>query len=308
MVGGLVGRTLALLALVLAATALARGSDAKFTSQSANPANALRAGALAAPTGLAATPAGRDVSVAFTPAADALGTQVLFGRPASGASCAGVTLAAAGSPATASPVAHTPSTAPPGTYACYSARSVRRSWTSLTDPAPVAVRVGVVVTSVVATAAASTSGCAAGSWQAGRLDCGDRFVVTFNQPIDTATGPTSTARVCAHPSYGVRLGAPSTTTDCSVPGQVGRIGGINVTGGFARYATTYTWNAARTQLTVDVRAVEAGSASTLTRTGSSVAFEPTTDTTKLQSATGAVHVCDTNAGGGDCRPPVTGSL
>ena len=295
-----------LLSAVLLAELRCTGlSDAVFTATKANPGNTFSSGTLAPPTAVTATPAGRNVSVGFTAAASATGTQILYGRPASGSTCTGVTLSVAQT-AASSPAVHTPSAAPQGTFACYTARSVRSSWTSLTTPAPVAVRTGVVVTSVVATAAANTAGCADGSWQPGRLDCGDRFVLTFNQPIDPATGPGTNARVCASATYGVRLGASATTTDCAAEGAVGRISGASVSR-FARYATIHTWNAARTQLTVDVRGVEAGQAATVTAVDGP-AFNPTTDATKLRSAVGAAHVCDTNTGGCDCLPEVTGSV
>lgn len=294
-----------LLAALLADLRSAPPTAAVFTSSKSNPANTLATGALAAPTGLTATPAGRDVSVAFTPAAGATGTQVLYGRPAAGSSsCSGVTLAL-DTTSTASPVSDTPASAPQGTYACYAARSVRASWTSLASAGPVAVQTGVVVTSVVATNGGNPSGCLLAA-VVGRVDCGDTLVVTFNQPIDPATGPQAGTKVCTSPTYGLRVGMPSTTTDCSQQGSLGRVPGA-VANRYARSSANVTWNAARTQLTVDVRGLDGLQHGSITG-ATSTDFVPTTDATKLLSATGAQHVCDADAAGSDCLVAVQGTL
>jgi hypothetical protein len=37
-------------------------------------------------------------------------------------------------------------------------------------------------------------------------------------------------------------------------------------------------------------------------------LQPTTNAARLRAASGGAHVCDNNAGGGDCLPAVSGGI
>ena len=85
--------------------------------------------------------------------------------------------------------------------------------------------------------------------------------------------------------------------------HLGKLTGGTVGGCSCRFAASFALSNANTTVTVTVGARTAGSAVKWpTTTASAWTFTPTTVASKLKSATGAFHVCDTNAGGGNCLP------
>lgn len=272
---------------------------ASLTAQTGGPPAAVRLAALAPPTGLSAAPAGRGVALSWSAAGSADG-YVLSRAAAAGPDCATVAFTDAVT-TTAVTLTDASPPAPQGTWACYAVRSSFRSWSSMADNPSVAVRVGVVATSV----ALSNGG------SANTVDSGDRVAVTFNQAMSAASGPLSSDTVCATAgsagSAVLVLGsAAAGTTACSGTdvGRVGRVLGLT-TNKSGRYAATYAWSNGGRTLTITVGSRVGGATVSVSGAGT---YWPTTASTALLSSTGAAHVCDSNAGGQSCTPAVTGNL
>jgi hypothetical protein len=318
------GRRRALWALALAvltAISAAGIAYAAFASTTSNGSNAVTATTLTPPTGLTGTPAGRNVSLAWSAATPATGYDIQGAAPASGSSsCGGLTFTAVSgaNPTTtttsytdtnrAAPSGTTPT--PPaiahGRWYCYRALTRYNVWASPTTSAAVAVRVGVVATGITITNAANTAGCGS-SGVSGALDCGDQVVITFNQAINTATGPAASNTVCGQ-SNGTTLLLASTTTSggCNTGTEqvnVGRLTTPQLTNS-GRYAASYAWSAGNTVLTITLGSRVAGNRNVEPDPGTTT-LTPSTDTADLQSSSGAVHACHTNTGGGDCLPTTT---
>jgi hypothetical protein len=129
-------------------------------------------------------------------------------------------------------------------------------------------------------------------------------VIDFNQPVDVSTGPAALDTVCADSSSDTLwLGSATTTGECtpSEAVSIGTLSGSGVDGCNCRFDAIYSWNASGQTLTVTLGARTAGTVDP-SLGGSLWTFKPTTDTAKLQSSTGAFHVCDTNTGSSNCLP------
>ena len=229
----------------------------------------------------------------------------------------------AGDPTTLTPVG-TPfaiggnATAGPGSFVCFmvtGSSGTANSVYSLSGGIVSArVRVGHVVSTVTWTNGAANNTIAAG----------DQIVITFNQAVNTGTGPVNTAgtpptsgdAVCV---YGdgdlVVIGSANyTTTPCTAAdatnATVGVLRGMNVTAGVSRtFAATYAWTSGNTVLTVTLGTMSTNGSGTLGATRVANVFEPTTNTAKLVSASGAVPLCSaTNSSSGQvtvCQPTWT---
>ncbi len=93
--------------------------------------------------------------------------------------------------------------------------------------------------------------------------------------------------------------APSALLD------LGRLTGGTVGGSNSRFNATYAWSNGNKTLTVTIGSRVVGG-SNPTISASTWTFNPVTDTLKLQSNTGAYHICDTNApAGNNCLPSTT---
>ena len=75
---------------------------------------------------------------------------------------------------------------PQGTYECYQVQTTYNTWNSVSGNPIAAAQLGFVAAGV-----AITNGGGAG-----KLDTGDTIVVTYNQAVNTATGPSGTDNVC----------------------------------------------------------------------------------------------------------------
>src|SRR5262249_34691540 len=105
----------------------------------------------------------------------------------------------------------------------------------------------------------------------------------------------------------IMLASTTTSGNCST-GETVNLG--TLTGGDstrpARFAATHAWSAGNTTLTGTIRARTDGAQNpTPTRARD---FNPSTTATTLRSATGNFHICDTNAGGGNCLPVLSGGV
>ena len=291
---------------VLAATAAGvilgasvTGTWASLNAQTRNPDSSFATTSLSAPTGLTATASGRDVQLAWNAGENGSGYEVLgFANgtsstcPATGYSSIALT--------TSLTYVDTGRYAPQGTWFCHQVRTSYASWTSTTNTS-VATQIGVVITSITMANGAN----------AGVLDAGDRFIVTFNQPIDTSSAASGTNSLCttsaSSPGASILLGSTASSGSCGTSEalNLGRLSG----GGSSRnnrYAAVYTWSNGNRTLTITVGARTVGPGNpTITGTWT---LSPTTNPARLLSATGGFHVCDTNAGGGNCLPTVSGSL
>ena len=89
--------------------------------------------------------------------------------------------------------------------------------------------------------------------------------------------------------------APSETLNL---GQLtgGLTGGCN-----CRFNATYAWSNGNQTLTITLGTRTVGYANP-TLNSATRTFNPTTSASKMQSGTGAFHICDTNSGGGNCLP------
>lgn len=280
-----------LLGLTLGGATVAR---AAFSS-SATAAQSISSLALTAPTGLTATVAGHDVSLAWTPGSG--GTATALSALANGMSsaCPATGYAALASNAGGS-YADTGRYLPQGTWECYQAVTTLSNWWSASGNPVAAVQIGVVATSAVL----------ANGGTAGRLDPGDTIVVSFNQPITTASGPPATDNLCASKAAGtIVLGSTGSGTVCTTTqADLGTLTGLTISRN-ARFDAAWSWNGAGTVLTVTIGARTAGNTPAISGTA---AFTPSTTATALLSATGGFHVCDSNGGGGNCLPVATGGF
>ena len=308
------------LALVAACVAVAPTgiAYAAFSKTTSNGSNTVTATSLSAPTGLTAAPAGRDVSLAWAAATPANGYDVQGAAPASGSSCTGLTFSTIGTSPTTTGTTYTdtnragPSGSAPtapavaqGTYYCYRAMTRYNLWQSATTGA-VAVQVGVVASSLAIVKAGNTAGCGT-SGANGAMDCGDQIVITFNQAMDTTTGPSSGDTVCGS-SGGTTILLASTTTSggCNAGTETSELGSLTTPSltNSARYNATYTWSAGNTVLTITLGGRASGNKNIQPAAGT-FTYNPTTTATLLKSSSGAVHVCDSTTGGGVCKPSTT---
>lgn len=125
--------------------------------------------------------------------------------------------------------------------------------------------------------------------------------------MSPASGPATGDTVCASTLGAVLVGSTTTGGSCSAGEAVtvGQLSGVSVAVS-ARWNATYAWSNGNRRLTVTLGSRVSGLLNPVV-TGAWT-FNPTTTASKLTSAAGAFHVCDTNAGGGSCLPLATGGF
>jgi len=212
--------------------------------------------------------------------------------------CTGVTYASVGTPSGTS-YTDTGRFSPQGSWWCYRVTTTYGVWSSVNTNPTVAARIGFFAD----TAALSDGG--------GLLSvaAGDQIVLTFNQAVDTSTGPTSnTHTVCTTALGPIQIGSATPSGVCGAGEvlSVGTLTGPTVLSN-ARWDATYTWSNSNKTLTILLGTRKSGTLGTTISVGSWT-FNPTTTAARLLSSTGAQHVCDSNAGGGTCLPAATGTL
>jgi hypothetical protein len=249
---------------------------------------------LTAPTGLTATQSGHNVTLSWTAGSGGSGYTVYAVNNGTSDSCAAATFTALTTTASTS-LTDTGRYTPQGTYECYKVATTYGSWSSQASNPFDSAQLGVVAARVVLANGAT----------AGKLDAGDTIVVTFNQAITTSTGPSGSDNVCTTAGGTIALGSTGSGGSCSLTGlNLGTLTGLSV-GASSRFAATWTWSGANTVLTVTIGTRTAGSTTSVSGTAT---FDPTSSSTKLTSATGGFHTCDTNSGGGSCLPTASGSF
>ncbi|MDQ4123970.1 MAG: hypothetical protein M3134_00015 [Actinomycetota bacterium] len=278
----------------IAVAGVARGTFAAFAGTVRNGGNTFALTSLYAPGNLTATPAGHSVDVAWTAGQNGNGYRVLS-APAPNPlvnDCTGASYSTVAS-VSGTTYTHAAST-PQGTWRCYTVETSYHSWTSVQNNPVAGARMGFVASM------ASFSNGGNGS----RLDEGDTITITFNQPVDTATGPQTGNSICWQSSR-VVLGSTQ-SGNCSATDTSPRLGFL--TGGTMdrnyRHAATWAWSNGNRTLTITVGARLSGSGSYTTQ--GTWTFTPTSNSSFVSSATGGFHVCDTNLGGGNCTPTVNG--
>jgi hypothetical protein len=277
-------------ALALAFAGVARAAFTK-TASATQSLSSLSVGAASALTGASS---GHNVVLNWSAGAGATGYAVNGLANGTSSTCPATGYANVANPS-ATTLTDARST-PQGTYECYQVVSAHGSWSSQSGNPTAAAQLGVVANSVAI----------ANGGTAGRVDQGDVITVTFNQAINTSTGPASTDTICTNTGGQVVLGSTGTGASCSTAqATLGVLGGFTVNRA-SRFNATWTWSTGNTVLTVTVGTLSAGNANTqVTGTGT---LTPNTVATSLLSATGSFHTCSSNTGGGNCLPMATGAF
>lgn len=286
-------------ALLGAAIGVASGAAiarAAFTSP-ATASQAISSRNLVAPASLTATPSGHDVNLSWPTGSNGSGYAVATVNNGTSSNCTSATFSALASTASTT-YADTGRYLQQGTYQCYRVATTYGTWSSVSSNPLAAAQLGFVASTIQVT----------NGGVAGTLDPGDTIVITYNQPVTTTTGPIAANKVCTNAASSgaiVMIGSAITSCTASTPVTVGSLSG-GTSGRTATFAATWTWSAGNTVLTVTVGARSNGVNNPAV--SGTLTFAPTTTAASMLSATGSFHNCDTNTGGGNCLPTVTGSF
>lgn len=284
-------------AVLLALAAAAPTIGAISNAQVRNPASTLATAALAPPGGLTGAAVGRDVVLGWTAGVNGDGYRIEAAANGLVPDCTAAGFATVGSTA-GTGYTDAGRHLPQGTWHCHRVTTTYQAgWTNQQASPVVATQVGVVAVTVAL----------ANGGLAGTLDTGDRVVVTFNQAIAPASGPSATDTVCATLLGTVRIASATTGGACVVDEAVnlGVLSGVTVSAA-ARWSATYAWSNGNRTLTVTLGARVSGLLNPVV--AGPWTFNPTTTSTRLLSATGSFHVCDSNSGGGNCLPLPSGAF
>lgn len=277
---------------VMAVAGVAHGTFAAFAGATRNGDNTFALTSLYAPGELTTLPAGHAVDLTWTAGRNGNGYTVLS-APAPDPLVNDCTGASYSSVTTVTGTSYTdPASTPAGTWRCYTVRTSYQSWTSVQGNPVAGARMGFVASM----ASFSNTGNS-------RLDDNDTITITFNQSVDAATGPQAGNSIC-WANDRIVLGSTQ-TGNCSAT-EVPRLGWL--TGGSIdknmRLAASWSWSGDGRTLTITVGARSSGNGN-YSHNGTWT-FTPTTNASLVKSSTGGFHVCDSNAGGGNCTPAVNG--
>ena len=259
--------------------------------------------ALVAPGNLNASTQGYGVALSWSEGQSGTGYEVFGAANGTSSACSGATFTSLASTTTAS-YSDSNRYAPQGTWYCYQVQTTHGEWTSQENNPSAAVQLGFVAASLQLTNGGNTSACGEGTYGVfADLDCGDQIAVTFNQPVNTTTGPGSGDTVCADTTNNtILLGSSTTSGACTSSETVhlGRLTGGTIGDGSSRFAATYKWNT-DTVLIVTVGTL-VYSSTYPTLSDSTWTLTPATNAGDLLSDSGGNHICDTDADGGNCLP------
>ena len=275
---------------LLGAGVLFNPTAALLTDVPAVPGNTLSTKTLATPTGLAANPVGHTVQTSWN-AANGDAYKLTGGASGTDSACTTVTYGV---------VSNTAATsftdvrfAPEGNYFCYRVQSTEGATWESPASAPVSAQLGFVAASVVV-----------GGDGNRRIDPGESITISFNQAVDTASGPSGADTVCsdAGPQILV-LGSTTTTGSCNSATETIKVGTMaagNTVKFDARYDATYVWTNGNKTLTITVGSRVFGNKNPQIRG----ILTLTPASTLLEAAAGNA-ICTSNVGGGDCLPATT---
>ncbi len=281
----------ALLTATAVSAVAANFAQAAFSS-AATASQSVSSRSLGAPSALSASASGHNVALSWSAGTNGNGYQLLTAANGTNPACGAASFTSLSTTAALS-ATDSGRYLPQGSYQCYQVRTTYNTWWSVSGNPIAAVQLGFVAASVTV-----TSGGVAGD-----LDAGDSIVVTYNQPVNTTTGPVAADNICTDSiSNTIVLGSNGSGTTCNAtPASVGTITGMTVAKK-GRFAATWSWNGAHTVLTITLGAKSAGFSGAVSGSGT---FNPTTTAGGMLSATGAFHNCDTNSGSGNCLPAVS---
>jgi hypothetical protein len=279
---------------------------ALLTAQRAVGGNTFTTRSLVAPASLTAVPLGHDAKLTWPAGLNGNDYNVLGAANGGSNNCTAASFVSLASTAATS-YTDVGRFTPQGTWFCYQVQTTYGSWNSTASNPTAAAQLGFVATSVQMINNGNHTACSGSGaqvfGQAGLLDCGDQLILTFNQAVNTASGPVASDTVCNRPSTNtIWFGSTTASGTCAAaePADLGSLAGGTVTGN-CRFSASYAWSNGNQTLTVTIGARVSGgvypTVSTATWT-----FSPTTTAGKMQSATGAFHICDNNTGGGACLP------
>lgn len=338
-------RSLSIALTLVLASGLVVGTSATFNASTSNDDNTFATASLTAPQALTASPSGNSIVLSWT--AGSFGGGTGFGHqvqernlgvepdPRDGAEgpsdeCSEsdtFTVTVGRTDAATTTLTHSDgsSASVAGSYACYRvdteypAAPSTGQWFSQDDN-PLAV----VMLGHVARAVSIVNG-----GLPAKIDEHDVVTVTFNQPVNIATGPTNTNNpggvpssgtdVCVQASTGtINLGRTgSLNKDCANTHavKVGRITGILMGGsGRPSYHATYTWSDCPVAgqcrvLTITIGRRYRGSLDVPVTVMTSPSLAPSTSSGVLTSATGGVAICTAaNTSTATCRPVPVGTF
>jgi hypothetical protein len=252
---------------------------------------------ITAPGSLTATPSGHNVNLAWTAGVNGDGYVLLGAANGTSNNCTSATFSALATTAATSYM-DIGRYQPQGTYYCYQAQSTYNTWSSTTANPTAAAQLGFVAQAVQATNGGT----------AGKLDTGDKLSITYNQPVTTSTTLITGNMVCTNAASAgniIMIGDAITGCNATTTVTTGTISG-GTSSKTAAYNITWTWTNSNATITITIGTRASGSQDpTITGT---LTFTPTTNPINTLSATGAYHNCDTNTGGGNCQPTITGSF
>jgi hypothetical protein len=290
------GLVLASLWLIITSGATALPALASFASPRSLGSNTFTTRGLVAPLSLNATLSGHDILLGWPAGQNGSGYAILGVANGSSSDCSSVTFGSIGT-ATSTSYTDTGRYTPQGTYYCYQVQTTYGTWTSMTGNPTAVSQIGFVASTVSLINNGNSTGCGSSS-QSGLLDCGDQIVITFNRAVSTASG--GSGYVCSTNTNTLMIGVTQGSGACQTTEalNVGKlVGGASNKNG--RFNAGWVWSNGNKTLTVTIGLLTTGSFPRLTGTWT---FNPTTDATKMLSAAGAYHICDTNSGGGNCMP------
>lgn len=273
-------------------------ANALYVSSKSVAGNTFATRLLGAPTGLLAVPAGHDVSLNWAAGQNGNGYAVRGVANGNSSNCSGASFALLGSTA-GTTYSDAGRYLPQGTYFCYQVLTTYGNWSSQQNNPVAVAQIGFVATSIQMINGGTP----------GYLDPGDQFIINFNQPVNIGTGPTNADTVCVDANNDVIVLGSTTQgkSQCNSSSgyTVGIVTGGTIGGRDVQFNATYTWGNGNRTLTVTVGSMISNNKPLPTVGSASWGFTATTNPALLLSATGGFHICDSNAGGGNCLPATT---
>jgi len=303
-------RRLAALGLLIATFAVRDAGQVQAgLSASADNAVRLSATALYEPVGLSGAPAGRTVPLTWTAASGGgngngyavLGVNIGTNGATACPSVASGYTTYAGSTAGTSFTETGLAAGVDGTYVCYLGQTgydpaggapwaSAPAWTSAAVSPVFKTVIGFLPTSVTMT----------NGGLANTIDVGDTFVITFDQPVNTASVGTISFICAAVLTSTIYLGVTGGVVTCPTVATVGTLTGMPLSSALltdGRYVATDAWSNGNRTLTIAVGALSSGWQAVSVAAGTEI-FVPAA---AITSATGAVAICTTPL----CLPTTT---